>query len=189
VRKFAFAVAVVVVVSGSSQAQETIDNPEFTSWSKFKAGTSVTLKSTTEAMNVKSESTIVTKLVEVGADKLVVEMTVVSSINGMEFKAPPMKRDVPKQIVLPKGTPKPDPKDPKPKFDGKTEEGTETLKIAGGEYKAKWYKTSFEAAGNKIESKNWTSDEIPGGLLKSETTTSGANAATIKIEVTEFKKP
>lgn len=188
-KRFGFALAVVVAVSVPGFAQETIDNPEFAQWSKYKPGTSVTLKNTTEAMNVKSESLITTKLVEVGTDKLVVEVTFVMTFNGMEIKQPPMKRDVPKQIVLPKGTPKFDPKDPKQKFDGKMEEGTETLKIAGGEFKAKWSKTTFEAGGNKIETKTWMSDDIPGGVLKSETTTSGTMSATIKTEVTEFKKP
>ena len=188
-RKFGVAVAAIVAFAGLASAQETIDNPEFASWSKFKPGTSVTMKNTTTAGDVKSEMTITTRLLEAGADKLVVEMTIVASFNGMELKQPPMKRDIAKTITLPKGTPKPDP-NAKPKIDGaKFEEGTDTVKVAGGEFKAKWYKTTFEAGGNTVETKAWTSDEVPGGLVKAETTTSGANPATIKMEVTELKKP
>ena len=70
-----------------SPAQEKIDNPEFASWSKFKKGTSVTLKTSTDAGGMKTESTVTTTLVESGADNHVVETTVVSKFNGMEFKA------------------------------------------------------------------------------------------------------
>jgi len=186
VRKFGFTFAVVAALAGSAVGQETIDNPEFASWSKFKSGTSVTLKNTTTTKDATLETVIITKLIEAGSDKLVLELTVISNINGMEFKQPPTKRDVAKTITLPKGTPKPD---PTKKLDATIEEGMETVKVAGGEFKAKWYKSKFEAGGSKIETKAWTSEDVPGGLVKSETTTTGVNAATIKMEVTELKKP
>jgi hypothetical protein len=187
VNRFRIASAVAVLaLATTTLAQETIENPEFKNWSKFKKGTSVTLKNTTTSGEIKSESTITTTLVEVGADKLVVEMAITAKVNDMEFKQPPMKRDVTKTITLPAGVPKPD---PAKKPEGTVEEGTETVKIGGAEYKTKWYKTKTKAAGVEAESKTWTSDDVPGGLVKSETTTTGAAPATVKLEVTEVKKP
>jgi hypothetical protein len=180
------AVAVLALCAAPVAADEMVPNPEFASWSKFKKGASVTLKSVNEFNKMKSESVITMTLVEVGADKLVLETVAVSKINGMEFKSPADKRDVPKTFTIPKvEKPKDDPKVEKPK----TEEGTETLKVGGVEVKAKWYKTTFEVMGTKTEAMNWTSDEIPGGLVKSVTKSTGAAAATFTMEVTEFKKP
>jgi hypothetical protein len=182
--RLAAVAALFVLAVGPAAAQETIDNPEFTTWSKFKKGASVTLKSTTEAGKTTVESFITTTLVEVGADKLVLETSAASKIGGMEFKTPAMKRDVPKTLTLPK-VEKKDEKIEKPK----TEEGTDTIKVAGTEVKAKWYKTTFEFKGTTTESKNWTSDEIPGGLVKSVTKSTGTLPSTTTMEVIEFKKP
>ena len=184
------ALAMFALVPTTARAQETIDNSEFTSWSKFKGGASVTLKSTIDSGKMTLESLVTTTLVEVGADKLVLETTAVSKVNGMEFKAPAMKREVPKTITLPKLEKKDEPKVDRPKVDKPmTEEGTETLKVSGTDVKAKWYKTTFEIMGTRTESKNWTSDEIPGGLVKSVTKSSGESPSSITMEVVEFKKP
>src|SRR4051812_12842445 len=93
-------VAALVLAAGSARAED-IPNPEFANWSKFPKGTSVTHKQTAEAAGVKTEVVITMTLIEVGADKLVIESTGVNKSNGMEFKAPAKKRDVPKTIKLP----------------------------------------------------------------------------------------
>jgi hypothetical protein len=184
--RFGTAIAAAVLFAGGGFAQDKIDNPEYASWSKFKAGASTTLRTSIATDQVKSETVITTTLVEVGGDKLVLETAVTSKANGMEFKAPPTKRDVPKSIVLPAGAPKPD---PAKKPEGQVEEGTEEVKVGGATVKAKWIKNKVKLGEVETESKTWFSDEVPGGLVKSETTTRGPNAATIKMELVEFKKP
>jgi hypothetical protein len=179
--------ALFAMVSGTLFAQDTVDNPEFANWSKFKKGTSVTMKSVTTSAGTSFEATMTFTLVEVGADKLVIETSSVSKVMGMEIKVPPMKRDVPKKVEIPKGVKKEDFTSGKPM--GVYEEGTETLKIGGMEIKAKWYKSKFESDGNKVESKMWISDDMPGMLVKSETTLGGKLASASKIEVTGIKKP
>jgi hypothetical protein len=168
-------------------AQDKIPNSEFTSWSKFKKGTSVTLKATSEVMGMASEVLVTNTLVETGDDKLVIETSSVTKFNGMEFKSPALKRDVTKTIELPKGVKKEDAVAGKPP--GTVEEGTETLKIAGMEVKTKWYKYSAEVEKVKTEGKTWMSDDVPGMLVKSEMSTSGALATKTKMELVEFKKP
>jgi hypothetical protein len=161
-----------------------IENPEYAQWAKYKKGTSITLKTTTTAAGMTNETLMTTTLLEVGDAKLVIETVTVLKVAGMEIKSP-LKRDVPKTITVP------DVKvDPKVKLpDLKPETGTETLKIAGLEVKTKWTATKVEVAGTTSESKTWTSEDVPGMLVKSETSTKGAFASTTKIELIEFKKP
>jgi hypothetical protein len=106
---------------------------------------------------------------------------------GMEFKSPPAKRDVPKTITLPKGTPKPPAPGAKP--EGTYEEGTETLKVGGTEIKTKWYKVKNEMGGIKSDARMWISEDVPGMMVKMEATTSGALASETRMEVVEVKKP
>src|SRR5262245_4411192 len=101
-RRVALASVVIALAAGPAPGQETVDNPEFASWSKFKPGTSVTFKSSTTANGMASEVTMTITLVEVGADKVVLETSGVTKAMGMEFKLPASKRDSTKTISLPK---------------------------------------------------------------------------------------
>jgi hypothetical protein len=128
-----------------------------------------------------------TTLIETGDEKLVVETTSVANVAGMVIKSPPFKRDVQKTVMVTKGLKKEDVQGGKPP--GTTEEGTETLKIAGTEVKTKWYKFKSDVGGTKTESKMWTSDEVPGMMVKMEASSAGAVATTTKMELVEIKKP
>jgi hypothetical protein len=184
--RFAAVAAILALVAGPAAAQDTVPNPEYASWSKQKPGTRVTLKSTSETSGIASEFSATTTLVEIGADKLVLQTDTVVKAAGMEFKTPGEKRDVPKTFTVPKGAKKDDaPKKP----EGTTEEGTETLKVAGVEVKTKWYKYKMEQDGTKIETQMWMAEDFPGMLVKSITKMSGKVASTTKTEVTEFKQP
>lgn len=174
-----------LVAAVSLGRAETIDNPAFKSWSNFKPGTSITMKTESEFNKMKSEIVIVTKLVEVGKDKCVVEVETITKVNGMEFKSPAMKQDVPKSFDVPK------PKDgEKPakveKPETTMEEGKETLKISGIEVKTKWTKYKTKTKEGDHEGQTWMSDDVPGGLVKS---VSKAGDVTSTTELIEIKKP
>ena len=81
---------------------DPIENPEFKQWASFKSGTSIVMSMTSEFNGMKSATKIGTKLLEVGADKLVLEVETATVVNGMEFKGPPTKREVTKTIDVPK---------------------------------------------------------------------------------------
>jgi hypothetical protein len=183
------AAVALVLVAGPALAQDkdTYPNPEFATWSNCKVGTSVTLRTITEAAGMKTELLVTNTLVEQGAEKVVVEVTTTIKTNGMEIKAPAQKRVVTKTIVLKKGDKKDDVF--KGQAPGKTEEGTETLKVAGLEVKAKWYKAANDLGGVKSETKHWVSDDVPGMVVKSVTTTTGAVNSTNTTELIEVKKP
>lgn len=181
------ALAVFVLGSGAVLAQEKVENPVYATWAKFKPGTSVTLKSSTSGAMFASESVISTKLLEVTADKVVVEMTVTSKTNGMEFKAPPMKQEFTKTVELPKGAKKETFTIGKP--EGTTKEGTETLKVGGAEVKTKWYEYEVKANGSDVKAKMWMSDDVPGSLVKMESKVAAPVAVETKMDLVEFNKP
>ena len=187
VHRTAAAAALVLLAAGVVVAQEMVPNPDFANWSKFKKGASTTLKITNTVGGMTNETVVVTTLVEVGPDKVVLESSATAKVAGKEVKLDPMKQDVPKTIPLPKGAKKEDFSGGKPP--GTFEEGTETITVAGTQYKAKWYRTKVDMAPVKAESKFWTSDDVPGKILKGETTTTAPVNATTKMELISVKKP
>jgi hypothetical protein len=183
-RSACLSVVALALAAGLSSAAD-VENPEFAGWAKFKKGTAVTLKTSSTTAGTTSEILMTTTLVEVGADKLVLETATVTVVNKMEFKGPPVKRDVPKTVTVPDNVKKAAGDKPP----GTVEDGAESVKVAGGEFKTTWFKTKTEVAGMKIESKMWMSDDVPGRLVKMESTSTGAVSTATKMELVEFKKP
>ncbi len=171
-----------------ARADETIDNPEFASWSKFKTGTLLTIRTTTEFNGMATESVQKIKLVEASADKLVLETAISMKVGGMTVDVPPMKRDVPKTLTLTDEAKKAKADAEKAETDAKSEDGSETLTVGGAKIKCKWRRTKITIMGNDTETKIWTSEEVPGGTVKMESATGGAMSVKTKFEVTEFKK-
>ena len=98
------------------------------------------------------------------AEGATVEMLTTVTTNGMEFKTPPQKVEVTKVVELPAGRGK----DHFDKPEGLVEQGTETVKIDGVEYKTKWTTTKTNVGGTEMEAKTWTSDDVPNMLVKME---------------------
>lgn len=174
------AVAVLLLVGAVGAARaEQIDNPEYKHWSQFKAGTWATLKSVTEAAGNKTAMEQTHKLVEVTGEKCVIETSMKMEVAGQTIQQPAMKRDVPAKIE--KGQPvKTEGKDaPKPK------EGEETISVAGKSLKCKTVEVEFDVQGQKGTSKSWTSDEVPGMVVKSSTNSA---AAKVELELVNFEK-
>jgi hypothetical protein len=180
----ALAAAVLLAPAAFAADDKKVENPEFKTWSKFKADTKVVLKMSSDAGGMKFETTVTNKLVEVKDDKVVVETESSTKINGTDFNQPAQKRDVPKEVEkdkLPKGV---DPKSDKP--EGTTEEGKEKLKVGGTEYECKWYKfkskQKLPTGDEEVEGQIWMSDDVPGKLVKM---TTKAKAGSMSMEVTE----
>lgn len=162
-----------------STTGEKIDNESYKNWAKFKVGTSVKLKAVSDIAGNKSENTMTYKLVELTAEKAVIEM-------GMSMKMGDQTMDMPAQKLeqlakIEKVEPTGEAKDaPKP------ETGEEEVSVGGKKYKAKWSKLTMEQNGMKTTTKSWTSEEVPGMLLKSETTMEGAMSGTTSMELVEM---
>jgi hypothetical protein len=179
-------VAGFVLAAGVASADDTMPNSEYTNWSKFTKGTSVTIKMTSVAGGVTSETVSTSTLVEVGAEKVVVEYVSVTRSGGTEVKTPAARRDIPKTVAVVKNDKKDDPDAPK---EVSSENGTESLKILGSEIKTRWTKNKVEVAGITTVSKVWMCDDVPGMMVKMESTSTGAFASTMKLELIEWKKP
>jgi len=65
--------------------------------------------------------------------------------------------------------------------------GTDTVVVAGKSLECKTYEVDTEAGGNKVKTKTWASDQIPGFLVKSVSTSTGAMNSTTTMMAVDFK--
>src|SRR6185295_11363202 len=131
-----FCLIAFLTLIASPLRAEDVENPEFKSWSKYKADTMVKSKTATEAAGQKTNMEMTTTLVEITADKAVVEMKMAMEAGGQKIDMPAQKRDVPAKIATGAAPTPPPPTDATAKPDVKT--GDETLKIGGKDVKCKW---------------------------------------------------
>ncbi|CAN5325024.1 hypothetical protein BH11PLA2_BH11PLA2_01070 [soil metagenome] len=172
-----------------SAEDKVIDNPAFATWAKQKVGTTMVMKTISETGGMKSEIAMTYKVVEVKADKVIVEVATKSTFNGMSFDAPAQKMDIEKTFKVPAADPNA-PKPEKPQFTTTT--GEETLKIGGKDIKTKWTKVKGKSGDAEYESQTWTSDDMPNMTVKMVSKNTGKDASmttTTTMEVTEFKVP
>ena len=153
--------------------QETAENPEYRSWSPFKAGTSVKLKEVAESGTI--TETLLT-LIEVDEKKAVVEARVVRFSRGMKAEMPVERREitalVPKEDLQPQGQ--------------LLDTGEEEIQVAGRRILCRW--TEVREAANVIV-RTWTNSEVPGGIVRREIRTEGPTPSVIRLELVEWTMP
>ena len=164
---------------------ETIENSTYVGWAKEKKGTSVVVKTTTESKVNKSSALMTSTLLELDADRAIVETRITTDVMGMKFDSPPTKLEIKKMIELPKGKKKGELGKP----EGLTSEGEETLKIGKTDYKTKWYKYKQTIGEIVVDGQMWISEDVPGQLVKSVTKVEGMFPSTTTMELVEVKKP
>ncbi len=156
-------------------------NPEYAQWAHFKVGTYVTLE---RAVNEHRENNIGvveamahppgaavmrinSKLVDLDKDKAVLEETRIDLGDGSETQMPPDKvtlfanGEVSNADVSLWQKTKPE--------TVKATEGDEELTVMGNKIKTHWVETSVTMGKEISTSKDWLSDDVPGGLVKEET--------------------
>ena len=181
-----FAALFVALVFSAPALADTMDNPTYASWAKVKKGASVTMKMSSEVAGQKSESTMTTTLADLTADVATTEIVTITKAGGMEFKSEPIKVENKKVVELPPGKKKEDFTKP----EGLVDQGEETLKIGGKEYKTKWVKIKISKDGSEYEAKTWTSDDVPGTIVKMESNSSGNGVkSTTLMELVGVKNP
>lgn len=145
-----------------------IANPEYANWSKFAVGAFVELTSTSESMGQKSSTTMTHKLVELTAQKAVIETAMQIPGIPAEYAPKPQRRDVAREIEVPDVQL---PAAPPPEFE--TKEGEETIDVGGKPIKCKTFETTVKAGDMTTRSKTWTSDDLPGTTARMESRTEG----------------
>src|SRR5262245_54151267 len=141
------ALAVLALLAGG--LRDDVDNPQYKAWSKFKPGALVKFKMTTEVAGTKTESEMTTKLVELNAEKAVVETAMVFGGNPL----PGSKMEIPAKVKKVEG---------QAQAGEKPKEGEEEIELAGKKLKTKWIESNIDAGGTKTVTKVWTSDDVPG---------------------------
>ena len=162
---------------GKPAAKSTASNP----WGSFKVGSYVTLKSTVsmQVMGKAMDTTSQTKmtLAELTADKAIidVEATVMGNTSKSRMEVP-LTGTAPGMPAANNGTPT-----------GQVKTGTDTVTVAGKSLDCKTIEFESDAGGNKVNAKTWTSDQVPGGVVKSVSTSTGTANTTTTVEAVEYK--
>ena len=162
------------LVVSTAQAGEKVDNPLYKHWAKFKPGAFSELKTESEVMGMKNVSTMTTTLKELTPEKAVVEMSVVSVVNGQETKVPPQKQEILAKIEEEKAkeldTPKKGDKRNGAEIIGV---GEEEIKVGDKKVKCKWAEMKMTQEDTTTTTKVWTTDEVPGQVVKMVTNMDG----------------
>lgn len=166
-----------LVPAATPTPTETIPNPQYASWAKFKPGTRVVVRSTTstDGHEGKTTTTTTSTLVEVTpADVAVETQTKSRRYDGHEEDNPPSVHRLPKELAVPVGAAE------KKSADA----GEETVTVGGKEYRAAWHKGKDRNEAGEVSVQTWTSDAVPGRFLKSVARTPAVGKSTV-IEVVE----
>jgi hypothetical protein len=131
---------------------------------------------------MKSEMTMTSKLVDMKPEEATVETTTKMVMMGNESTMPANTMKVPAKVDSGKAGPAaPDMKNVK--------EGTEKVDVGGKSYNCKTKEYDTEANGSKTHMKVWTSDEVPGGTVKMESTTTGQADTKMTMTLVDVKTP
>jgi hypothetical protein len=169
-----FAVLVTLTVGAALAAgQVAAKHP----WASFGVGSWAHLKTTSvvNAGGQKIPSVIETKMTLVAktADKVTIENEVI--MGGRSISK--TKMDLPLKGAAAATA-------AKPPAGAQFKTGSETITVAGRALKCITSEGVMDAGGTKTQSKTWISDQVPGGLVKSQS----SNAASeTKMEMVDFK--
>lgn len=159
---------------GTSQDKQDQDNPEYQTWAHCKPGSWVKNRIQMENQGKKIEYETVTRLVDVSAEKVVLEILSRMVAGDRTIDSPPKKHEI-KSKAPPQG---------------KTlAERDEEISISGKTLKCRYHEIESEAAGKrpKVTVKAWMTKEIPGGAAKSEVLSEGMTAP-IRTQALEWEK-
>jgi len=156
-------------------------NPEYQQWTHFKPGTYVTLErkilehhenevGVVEAMAHPPGGAVMrisTKLVSLDKDKAVLEETRTDLDEGSETEMPPDKVTLYANDEISHSDDSLMEKPSKPQS-VKLTEGDEDVVVMGNKIKTHWVQTSVKTGDETSTSKDWLSDDVPGGLVREE---------------------
>jgi hypothetical protein len=156
-------------------------NPEYQQWTHFKPGTYVTLErkivehhennvGVVEAMAHPPGGAVMrisTKLMSLDKDKAVLEETRIDLDEGSETEMPPDKVTLYANDEISHSDDSLMEKPAKPETVKQTE-GDEDVVVMGNKIKTHWVQTSVKTGNEVSTSKDWLSDDVPGGLVREE---------------------
>lgn len=169
------ALALLMMLAAGARAE---NNPVYESWAKHKPGTSIKLKMVSEAAGNKTEMETVQTLKEVTPEKVVIENQTTMSVMGQKLEQPAMPMEIPAK--MPAG--QPGAAEPTKSPDVQTKESTETVSVSGKSVSAKVLETKDKTSWSKA----WSSNDVPGTVVKMESKTTGDMASSMTMELVEM---
>lgn len=169
----------------ATSATEMIDNPQYMSWANFPKGTSVVYREVTRQNDTETVTIKTFTLADITADVAEVTMQqTTTGADGVTTEYPAMTFQNGRKTPAPSGR--------DAKRHGKagipTEEGEETLELAGRKYKTTWYKTKGRVEAGEELIQIWSSSEVPSGLVKSVNEVPAAKKFN-SVELIEIRLP
>ncbi|WP_152053138.1 hypothetical protein [Tautonia marina] len=169
-----------VLIGVAAQAQ-TAESPVYKSWAQVPVGTRMIQKTVSVGSDGSTvESKTIQTLQSIDDDVATVEQIYVDP-QGEEFTQ--VFRHRRKVLLLPGvkaenlGIPA-----------NATDQGAETLQIAGREFETKWYDTTGQAEAGTMLIRTWYSNKVPGLIVKSFTRIEGFPSTTT-IELVDLIRP
>ena len=168
-KKIVTGIAALTVLAVAGMAADNVG------WGNCKPGAWVKLKTTSETTVAGHKTTMSTDtkmtLVSKTADKAVVETETTMMGNTTKSKA-----EIPLNSTA-KGT----------AAQNAAKMGSETITVAGKTFKCKTAEVQSEANGMKTTTKSWMAEEVPGGLVKSESNSTGSVSSKVTMVLVDFK--
>ena len=165
-------------------------NAAYQQWSQFKPGSYVTVEQktishveNTELPPEGEDMRITTRLVDLTKDKAVLNEKRVDVDPGSETELAPEKITLFNTAGTKEAAAGAKPSDIK--------EGDEELTVAGKKIKTHWVESTIKAGQQESKSKDWLSDEVPGGLVKEELKKTDAGKLMMESTTTviDYKSP
>jgi hypothetical protein len=177
-----FLVGVILLASlcpSALRADDKADNPKYTSWAKFKPGSSSTVAADMEVNGSKYHISLTRTLVSIDADNAVVESKSTMNLLGHDQTMPARQETIPSKIAK----------------DELKETGTKDVQAIGKTFKCRVYETNggSGAAGaahspanpESMKASVYMSDDVPGGLVRLEAV--GRNGAPLTFILTAME--
>jgi len=179
-RTIVFSIVMSALIGASSQAQ-TAESPVYKSWAQVPVGTRLIQKTVSVGSDGSTvESRTIQTLQSIDDEVAQIEQTFVDP-EGEEFiqvfrhrrtvrLLPGVKAE---NLGIPANA---------------TDQGEETLQLAGREFETKWYDTTGQAEAGTMLIRTWYSKEVPGLIVKSFTRIDGFPSTTT-VELVDLVLP
>ena len=168
-------VAAAQVPAMPKKTGKKIENPAFKQWSAYKPGTFVTMKMVSEFSGQKSETEMTTTLKSVTKEKIVLSVKTTIHVAGQKIE------QVHEPMMDEYETVKGDGPEPE------VETSKESVTVGKKKVDCKKTKTTTNFQGQETVTTVWTSDEIPGTMVKSVSKMS-MGTTTMTVVAFEAKK-
>lgn len=162
---------------------EQLENPVYARWKQFPEGTIVEYLQVTRASDFEERRIIEYRLKEKTADQLVVEIR--TRREDQKPEAATMQSQTARRLFrLPPGISKTQFGKPA----GRKAEGTELLSISSRDFQTNWFIADVRVEAGTTETISWSSDSVPGGLVRSISRTPAVNSTTT-LEIVRLQQP